>query len=67
MRSILRIFSFFAILTVAVLGCLLIFEINTSEESVQLGTKILAAIVLLGGCSALMSFLLSSMNGKPPE
>lgn len=58
MRSIIILFLFLAILGFAAVGSLFIFEVKTWEESLELLLRTEAGILLLGGCSALLSFLL---------
>jgi len=58
MKSILFIFLIFAVLALAMVGSLYIFDIKTWDESMDLLVKIESAIVLLGICSALISLLI---------
>jgi ABC-type Fe3+-siderophore transport system permease subunit len=62
MRTIIILFSFLAILGLAVIGCLFIFEVRNAEQSLDLLLKVEGAILLLAGCSALISTLLAGAN-----
>ena len=64
MRNIVIIFSTLAILCIAVVGILFIFEVRTFAESFTLLMKVLGALVLLGGCTALISVLLKGSGNK---
>jgi hypothetical protein len=57
MKSIIIVFSFLAILGLAIIGCLFIFEVRNAQQSMQLLLKFAGAILLLGGCSALIAAL----------
>ena len=59
MKNIVLVFSFLAILALAVVGILFIFEVISSEQSLELLMKMEGGILLLGGCSALISALLA--------
>ena len=59
MRNIVLVFSFLAILALAVVGILFIFEVTSSQQSLELLMKMEGGILLLGGCSALISALLA--------
>lgn len=64
MRNIVIIFATLAVICIAVVGILYIFEVRTFDESFVLLTKALGALVLLGGCTALISFLLKGFGNK---
>lgn len=64
MRNIVLIFSTLAVLCIAVVGTLYIFEVRTFDQSIELLAKALGAIVLLGGCTALISVLLKGSGNK---
>ena len=64
MRNIVIIFSTLAVLCVAVVGTLYIFELRTFDESIELLMKALGAIVLLGACTALVTILLGGSGSK---
>lgn len=66
MKKIITITGFFAILGIAIVGCLYIFDIMNFEDSRSLLLKSEAAIVLLGGCTALIS-LLTGRKEPPPD
>jgi hypothetical protein len=59
MKSIIIVFLFLAILGLAVIGCLFIFEVRNAQQSMELLLKFEGAILLLGGCSALVAALLA--------
>ena len=61
MRTIAIVFAVLAVLSVATIGCLYIFGVSGFDQSVSLLVKAVAALVLLGGCTALISVL---MHGK---
>jgi len=65
MKNILTITAVLSVFAVATVGCLYIFDILSYEDSVSGLLKIVAAIVLLGGCSALIAFLMPS-DKEPP-
>ncbi len=60
MRNIVVIFLFLAILVLAAIGCLYIFDVRTGEEALELLLKTEGALLLLGACSIAVSFLVSS-------
>lgn len=64
MRNIVIIFSTLAVLCVAAVGMLYIFEVRTFDESVDILMKALGAIILLGGCTALVTVLLRGSGSK---
>lgn len=64
MKQIVVITTFFAIITVAVFGCLLIFDVMSSDAAMDMLLKFEAAIVLLGGCAVLLTYL---FKGKPDD
>lgn len=66
MKSILLVFLIFAVLALAMVGCLYIFDIKTWGESVDLLVKIEGAIFLLGACSAIISTLVR-MKGRAQD
>jgi len=66
MKSILFIFLIFAVLALAMVGSLYIFDIKTWDESMDLLVKIEGAIFLFGICSALISMLVR-MKGRAQE
>ena len=63
MKSIIKVFAFLAIVPVAVLGILYIFEIKNWPETQYLLVRIEGVIVLLFVCSAAVS-LLTNRSGK---
>ena len=48
-----------------IVGCLYIFEVLSYDNSVSILLKAVAAIVLLGGCSALVAFLMRPKKEPP--
>ncbi len=65
MKRIITITGFFAILGIAIVGCLYIFGVMSLEDSRSVLLKSLGAIVLLGGCTALIKLLMSSKEESP--
>jgi len=64
MRNIIILFSFLAIIGLAIIGSLYIFEVRTADQALELLLKTEGAILLLGGCSAAISLLLAGANKK---
>lgn len=64
MKQIVSISAVLAVIAVAIFGCLYIFSLMSPEAVLSNLVKVLAAIVLLGGCSALVVFLTG--NKKEP-
>ena len=62
MKQILMITAILSILAVALFGCLYIFEVLSYESAMSNLFKFVAAIVLLGGCSALVMALMRSKD-----
>ena len=60
MKQIVTVTAILSVLTIAIFGCLVIFELMTFDAALSNLLKIVAAIVLLGGCSALITFVLRS-------
>ena len=54
------IMAFFLVLTIAVFGCLIIFDVMSMDKAGGYMLKSAAAIVLLGVCSILLMFLFKS-------
>ena len=65
MKNILIATVVLAVFAVATVGCLYIFEILSYDVAISNLMKIVAAIILLGGCSALIAFLVRSKNEPP--
>ncbi len=65
MKKILTVTVVLSVLAVATVGCLYIFDILNYEDSLSNLLEVVAGIVLLGGCSALVAFLMRS-NKEPP-
>jgi hypothetical protein len=64
MKQIFTITAVLSVLAVATVGCMYIFDVLSYEDSVSSLLKVVAAIVLLGGCSALVAFLVR-LNKDP--
>ena len=62
MKKILAVTAVLIIIATAIVGCLYIFEILSYEKAISDLLKLVAAIGLLGGCSALIAFLVPSKN-----
>jgi hypothetical protein len=67
MRNIVVLFLFLAIIGFAVIGSLYIFDVKTGEEALELLLKTEGAILLLGGCAAAISLLVSGANKNSQE
>ncbi len=65
MKQIVTITAMLAVIAIAIFGCLYIFEILSPETAVSNLGKIVAAIVLLGACSALITALTGKKKGPP--
>ena len=57
MKQIVSISAILAVIALAIFGCMYIFELMSPASVTANLTKVLAAIVLLGGCSALVVLL----------
>ena len=67
MKTIAVISAVLAVLAVAITGCLYIFGVSDFGESLSLLVKVVAAIVLLGGCLALILKLMSAAQDSKTE
>lgn len=65
MRTIIITYLFLAIIGFAAIGVLYIFDVKTGQESFELLLKTEGAILLLGGCSAVISLLLAGAKKNP--
>lgn len=65
MRQILLICAFFLVLLLATIGCLLIFDVVSFETARSSAIRFGSAIVLLGGCVALLNLVIG--RGKQPR
>ena len=65
MKKILVITAVLSVIAIGTVGCLYIFEVLNYEDSLSNLVKVVGAIVLLGGCSALIVGLMGS-GKKPP-
>ena len=60
MKPIITITALLAILALAIVGVLYIFEMISVDYATSTLIKVEAAIILLGGCSAVVALLTSS-------
>ena len=60
MKPIITITALLAILALAIIGVLYIFEMISADYATFTLIKVEAAIILLGGCSAVVALLTSS-------
>jgi hypothetical protein len=67
MEMIIKITLILAVLFLAILGSLYIFEVVPVDELQDLSIKAGAAILLLGGCSALISLLTGRKKDAPDD
>jgi len=67
MKKTILITVVLAVIPVAIVGCLTIFEIISFDVALPALTKVVLAILLLGGCTALIGFLVGTMKKKPTE
>jgi len=65
MRKILTFTAVLAVFAIATVGCLFVFEVLNYEDAMSNLLKVVAAILLLGGCSALIAFLMRPRNEPP--
>jgi len=65
MKKIFIVTVVLSVFALATIGCLYIFGIMSYEDSVSNLLKVLAALALLGGCSALIAFLMPSNKESP--
>jgi uncharacterized SAM-binding protein YcdF (DUF218 family) len=65
MKQILTITVVLAVFAIAIVGSLYIFEVLSYEVAMSNLLKAVAAIVLLGGCSAVIAFLMRSRKEPP--
>ena len=65
MKQIVTITAILAVITIAIFGCLYIFEVISPETALSNLVKVVGAIVLLGGCSALVTLLTGSKKEPP--
>ena len=65
MKQIVVVTMVLAVLGVACVGCLYIFEILSYTEAMSNLLKVEAAIILLGGCSALIAYVMGTRKAPP--
>ena len=66
-KQIVSISAVLAVISVAIFGCLYIFGLMSPESAASNLAKVIAAIVLLGGCSALVVVLTGSKKAPPDQ
>jgi len=62
MKTIATVFAVIGVLMLAAVGCLYIFGVRDFDQSIILLVKAVGALVLLGGCTALISLLMGSKD-----
>ncbi len=62
MKKIILITFVLAVIPVAIVGCLAIFDIISMDVAGPALVKVVSAILLLGGCTALIGFLVGTMK-----
>ena len=67
MKMIIKITLILAVLFLAIMGSLYIFEVIPVDELQDLSIKAGAAILLLGGCSALIALLTGRKKEAPDD
>jgi ABC-type transport system involved in multi-copper enzyme maturation permease subunit len=67
MKKTILITVVLAIIPVAIVGCLAIFEVISMDVAGPTLVKVVLAILLLGGCTALIGFLVGTMKKKPTK
>lgn len=65
MKQIIVITIVLALLAFAIVACLFIFEIVSYENALSNLLKVEAAIILLGGCTALIALLVGGKKEPP--
>ena len=64
MKQILSICGFLLILLIAIVGCMVIFDVMSMESAESVVLKFGGAIVLLGVCSALAMKMMGDEKGS---
>ena len=67
MRNIVIIFLSLTIICVAIIGLMFIFGAASWERSVDYLVKAIAALALLGGCSAAVKLLLTGSGNREED
>jgi hypothetical protein len=67
MKNIIVIFLSLAVFALVAIGLMYIFEVQSQSEATELLTKILAAILLIGGSTALIAMLTGRKRKEPDE
>ena len=62
MQKIIVLFGALAVIAIAIVGSLYIFELRTGDEALMLLAKSVGGIVLLGGCTVAISLLVSGAS-----
>ena len=65
MKQILAICGFLVVLLIAIVGCMVIFDVMSMETAESVTLKFGGAIVLLGVCSALATMLMGGGQDPP--
>ena len=65
MKQLAIITAALSVVTIAVFGCLYIFGMMSYENALTNLLKVVAAIVLLGVCSAVIGLLMGGKNKSP--
>ena len=67
MKNIIVIFLSLAIFALVAIGLMYIFEVQSQSEATELLMKILPAILLIGGSTALIAMLTGRKKQEPDE
>ena len=67
MKNIIVIFLSLAIFALVAIGLLSIFEVMSDDKAIELLTKILLAILLIGGSTALIAMLTGRKKKETDE
>jgi len=62
MKRIISISAVLIVLAIAIFGCLVIFEFVSMDDALSNLSKIVAMVVLLGGCVAVITMLSSKKD-----
>lgn len=64
MKQILTICGLLVVLLIAIVGCMVIFDVMSADAAIPVVLKFGGAIVLLGVCSALVMILMGGSKGS---
>ena len=67
MKNIIVIFLTLGIFALVAIGLMSIFEVMSQEAAIELLTKVGAAILLLGGSTAVIALLVGAKKKEPDE